>query len=153
MRRFAKEIGLIGGNDINERHQFFSHPFAPEDKIAVLDIGRHVQGPQPSLEADLDHGFFLGTQADARPGIDELAKARIVATRKPLFLDSMRMGHGSIPHAATASISGFSWAWNAVSSSAENTRSMSRIMMKLFSRLPMPLMKSTRICVPMRGAG
>jgi len=58
------------------------------------------------------------------------------------------------PHAAT-STSGLlvSCPRTTAISSVENTRSISRIIMNWSSRFPIPLMKSVRIWVPMRGAG
>ena len=108
--------------------------------------------------------FFSGAEANARPrrkpargGANSPGRKCI---RRDVLIDvnGAESGNCAAPHSSLTRplppvVVPASWPRTAASSSAEKTRSMSRIMMNCVSRLPMPRMKSVRIWVPMRGAG
>src|ERR1019366_10041034 len=125
--------------------------------FTVLGARRILKTMPPSPEPDLQHGLFVRTQIDAGLLIDEGAKpveicvGEILCTRSHSCIPTAEKGRVGrrecIAGQATSDVR------TADKSSAEKTRSMSRIMMNCESRLPMPLMKSVRIWVPILGAG
>ena len=114
---------------------------------------------EPPLDAQLQHGLLVHIQIDAGLRVDEAAQAAEIRVGY-CFLATAHRINGALAR-PTPFVIGLPYAAallpsaprTATSSSAEKTRSMSRIMMNSDSRFPMPLIKSVRIRVPILGGG
>jgi hypothetical protein len=146
-------------------NDFISLSFMAEQIITIVGIGIEIEAPQAPFNTELEHGLLVGTQGDARLRVDEAAKPGKISIRDAFVVARHGMNvprRGARLRAQTAISTSclfvsatlvFSGTRMAANSSAEKTRSMSRIMMNCVSRLPIPLMKSVRIWVPILGAG
>jgi hypothetical protein len=85
MPRFAKKVGFVGGNDVNQVDEFAFSPFGGEHVIAILSVRRDIEAAQPALEPDLHHGFLVRVQVDARFVIDERAQPLEVGFGEPFI--------------------------------------------------------------------
>ncbi len=74
MPRLAEEIGLVGGDGVDQMDQLGLMAVGRKHVIAVVGEGRDVQLAQAPADADLHHGLFLGVQVDAGFVIDQVAK-------------------------------------------------------------------------------
>ncbi|KQT51803.1 hypothetical protein ASG47_02660 [Devosia sp. Leaf420] len=72
MLRLAEEVGLVGGQDVDEMRQFRFEPCAAKEKIATFGKARHLQIAQPPAQTRFDHGLFGGMQPHADFGANEI---------------------------------------------------------------------------------
>ena len=79
MRRLAKEVSLVGCDDIDERNEFFLEALMRKQVIAILGVGAEGEGLEPALDAHLEHGLLFRSEADAGLVINKIAEAAEVA--------------------------------------------------------------------------
>ena len=138
MTCFAKEVGLVGRDSVDQLDQFLFPAFGRKKIGAVGRAGGILETVPAPAEPDLQHRLLVGPQVDAGLFVDQVTKP-------------VEIGRGEILDGRAQAITSAERTADRIS--VGKTRSMSRIMMNCASRLPMPLMKSVRIWVPILGAG
>src|SRR5689334_14167276 len=74
MARFAEEIGLVGGDHINQMNDFVALSVRTENKIGVFLETPDSEGFEAFLETGLQHGLLGRRHLDANLVIDECAE-------------------------------------------------------------------------------
>src|ERR1039457_730950 len=143
-------------------NQFLLFPVRPKQIVAVLPKRVEIMAAQAPLDAEFEHRLLLRIQVDARLRVDQTAQPTKIRVGDTFVASAHRIaGHawaGLTPRplrhpAPSATGLPVSETRTDASSSAEKTRSMSRIMTNWASRFPIPLIKSVRMWVPILGGG
>ncbi len=92
MAGFAVEIGLVGGDRVDQMHRFGVETALLEHHPAVIaEIGA-AQGPRAPPEPPLDHGLLAGRHLDAGGALDEFGHASEIGTPEQVDIIAL-IGH------------------------------------------------------------
>jgi len=145
-----KQVESLIGDRVNEVHMdigYRSHNYEGEVTVHVDKRRRGRQNKRTVLEAIEQFLDKVALTKAVFPGLSKETPQSGLSIFESLAREELGPAPRSITQAAITSICALTDSWPRTTdiSSAEKTRSMSRIIMNCSSRLPIPLMKSVRI--------